>query len=94
MKDGKKPVFMSFHSSEGGGVFLVIFGNSAHLATTTKSTMKLVQFALKLKSGSTYSKRVGIELQNEILDLTGSLQINSAMEFIQAGPSLMEKVHR
>jgi len=56
--------------------------------------MKLVQFALKLKSGSTYSKRVGIELQNEILDLTGSLQINSAMEFIQAGPSLMEKVHR
>ena len=56
--------------------------------------MKLVQFALKLKSGCTYSKRVGIQLQNEILDLTGSLQINSAMEFIQAGPSLMEKVHR
>ena len=56
--------------------------------------MKLVQFALKLKSGSTYSKRVGIQLQNEILDLTEGLQINSVMEFIQAGPSLMEKAHR
>ena len=56
--------------------------------------MKLVQFSLKLKSGSIYSKKVGIQLQNEILDLTESLQINSVTEFIKAGPSLMEKAHR
>ena len=53
--------------------------------------MKLVQF---VKKSSKEVKRVGVQLQDAILDLTEGLGIKSALEFIQGGSEMMKKAER
>ena len=53
--------------------------------------MKLVQFVLK---SSKDTKKVGIQIQNDILDLTEGLKVTSALEFIQGGNVMLEKAQR
>ena len=53
--------------------------------------MKIIQFVLK---SSKNVKRVGLQLQNDILDLTEGLEVKSAMEFIQGGAEMMTKAER
>ena len=53
--------------------------------------MKIIQFVLK---SSKNVKRVGLQLRNDILDLTEGLEVKSAMEFIQGGTEMMKKAER
>ena len=53
--------------------------------------MKIIQFVLK---SSKNVKRVGLQLQNDILDLTEGLEVKSAMEFIQGGAEMLKKAER